>query len=50
MNCYNNINVVGTSASGKSTYSKELAAMLDVQYIEMDLLFWKPNWEESNHT
>lgn len=50
MSSYNNINVVGTSASGKSTFSKELAAMLGVQYIEMDLLFWKPNWEESNHT
>ncbi len=47
---YKNINVVGTSASGKSTFSKELAAKLNVQYIEMDELFWKPNWEESNNS
>ena len=33
--------------SGKSTFSKELAATLNVQYIDMDELFWKPNWEES---
>ena len=47
MNFYKNINVVGTSASGKSTFSKELAATLSIQYIEMDALFWKPNWQES---
>ena len=23
---------------------------MNVQYIEMDELFWKPNWEESNNS
>lgn len=50
MSSYININVVGTSASGKSTFSKALAAKLNVQYIEMDQLFWKPNWKESNNS
>ncbi len=45
-----NINVIGTSASGKSTFSKVLAEKLNVRYIEMDALFWKPNWQESNNS
>ena len=42
------INVVGTSGSGKSTLCKKLSAALDIPYIEIDRLFWKPNWIESN--
>ena len=38
------INVVGTSGSGKSTISKKLAENLGVPYIELDALFWGPNW------
>ena len=38
------INVVGVSGSGKSTFSKNLAAILDAPYVEMDRLFWGPNW------
>lgn len=41
------INVVGTSGSGKSTFSRSLANSLKYPYIEMDALFWKPNWQES---
>lgn len=40
------INVVGTSGSGKSTFSKKLADALNVQYIEMDQIYWKKNWSE----
>ncbi|BCN26019.1 adenylate kinase [Vibrio alfacsensis] len=40
------INVVGSSGSGKSTFSQKLADTLDVTYIEMDELFWLPNWEQ----
>ncbi|WP_461534869.1 shikimate kinase [Spongorhabdus nitratireducens] len=39
------INVIGTSGSGKSTLSKRLASQLDIPYIEMDQLFWGPNWQ-----
>ena len=42
------INVVGTSGSGKSTFSRRLAAKLSYPYLEMDAMFWKPNWEESS--
>lgn len=41
------INVVGTSGSGKSTFSKHLAGKLSCPYYEMDSLFWKANWQES---
>ncbi|CRL43945.1 Shikimate kinase [Sodalis glossinidius str. 'morsitans'] len=42
------INVVGTSGSGKSTSSRRLATQLAIPYIEMDTLFWQPNWTPSN--
>lgn len=42
------INVVGNSGSGKSTFARKLSEFLDLPYVEMDRLFWKPNWQESN--
>ena len=42
------INVLGTAGSGKSTFSKLIAEKLSVSYIQMDELFWKPNWRESS--
>ena len=44
----NRINVVGTSGSGKSTFSRQLSALLKYPYLEMDSMFWKPNWTESS--
>ena len=41
------INVVGTSGCGKSTVSKRIAERLNVPYIQLDELYWKPNWAES---
>ncbi|SEG06252.1 shikimate kinase [Vibrio hangzhouensis] len=41
------INVVGTSGSGKSTFSRMLADKLNYPHLEMDAMFWKPNWQES---
>lgn len=38
------INVVGTSCSGKTTLARELARRLDVPHVELDALFWGPNW------
>ncbi len=43
----NKVNVIGTTGSGKSTFTRSLAAKLNVACIEMDKLFWKPNWEET---
>jgi adenylate kinase family enzyme len=42
------INVVGASGSGKTTFSKELAQKLNIEYIEMDRLYWKNDWRGSS--
>ncbi|CAI8691265.1 toxin [Burkholderia cepacia] len=36
--------VVGTSGSGKSTFSSALAAAAGCPYIELDQLYWGPDW------
>jgi adenylate kinase family enzyme len=38
------INVVGTSSSGKTTFCRKLSNILSIPHIEMDALFWGPNW------
>lgn len=43
---FSRVNVVGTSGSGKSTFSTELAAKLGHPRVEMDALFWEPNWTQ----
>lgn len=40
------INVVGTSASGKTTFSKALAQKMGAPHIEMDALNWQSNWQQ----
>ncbi len=42
------INVVGTSAVGKTTFSRKLADKLNLKYIELDDLFWLNDWQESS--
>lgn len=39
------INVVGTSGVGKSTLARRLAQELSLPYIEMDVLYWLPEWQ-----
>ena len=36
--------VVGSSCSGKSTLGERLASLLGVPFVELDALYWKPNW------
>ena len=36
--------VVGTSGSGKTTVARQLAAALDVTYVELDALNWEADW------
>lgn len=43
-----NIFVVGISGSGKSTLGKYLAKKLDYRYLELDAIFWLPNWTKRN--
>jgi adenylate kinase family enzyme len=38
------INIIGTSGSGKTTFGRELADILKIPFIEMDAIFWGPNW------
>lgn len=39
------IAVVGTSCAGKTTLAAKLAQRLNLRHIELDALFWEPNWE-----
>lgn len=40
--------MVGTSGSGKSTFAREFAELLNLPFYEMDQLFWKSDWHESS--
>jgi len=39
--------VIGTSSTGKSTLAEQLATLIDGTFIELDALFWLPEWQES---
>jgi adenylate kinase family enzyme len=41
--------VLGITGSGKSTLARELSDILGFNYIELDNLNWKPNWEMASH-
>ena len=36
--------VIGTTSSGKSTLAKRLSGQLDLDFIELDALYWQANW------
>ena len=38
------INVVGTTCTGKTTLARRLSEVLRIPHVEMDALFWGPNW------
>ncbi|MEO8540112.1 MAG: hypothetical protein ABI577_10270 [bacterium] len=40
------IQVVGPSCAGKSTLAGELSERFELEFLELDALFWKPNWTE----
>lgn len=40
--------ITGTTGSGKSTLAKKLAKKLNCPHIQLDSLFWKPNWQEAS--
>ena len=41
---YKKLIVVGTTSSGKSTLAEHLAIKLKLEYVELDALYWQPNW------
>lgn len=36
--------VIGTSCAGKSTFARKLAHLRNVPHVELDQLFWGPDW------
>ena len=38
--------VIGTSGSGKTTFARQLSALLGVKHIEIDAINWLENWQE----
>jgi len=42
------INIIGTTGSGKSTLALTLSEKLGYPYVQMDQLFWKPDWQETS--
>jgi adenylate kinase family enzyme len=41
------ISVIGTSGSGKTTFAKQISQHLAIPHIELDALYWEPNWVEA---
>ena len=36
--------VIGTSSTGKTTFARRLASTLGSPHVELDALYWGPNW------
>src|SRR6266498_4321667 len=42
---YKRVVIVGVTSSGKSTLAERLAKRFSMDYIELDTLYWEPNWQ-----
>lgn len=40
--------IIGTTGSGKSTLAKAMSEKLNLPYVQLDFLYWKPNWQGSS--
>lgn len=38
------IHIIGTPGAGKTTLARRLSSLLDLNFIELDSLFWGPHW------
>jgi adenylate kinase family enzyme len=38
------ISVIGTSGAGKTTFARQISQRLSIPHIELDYLYWEPNW------
>ncbi|HET9426121.1 MAG TPA: DNA topology modulation protein [Gemmatimonadaceae bacterium] len=38
--------IIGSGGAGKSTFARELGALLGLPVIHLDQLYWKPGWEK----
>lgn len=47
LNRLKRIVVVGDSGTGKTVLARQLAQRLDLSHIELDALFWEPNWTKT---
>lgn len=41
------IMIIGSSGSGKSTFSRKLGEKLNIPVYHLDLYFWRPGWVET---
>ncbi|MBA9086239.1 adenylate kinase family enzyme [Fontibacillus solani] len=41
------IMIIGSSGSGKSTFSRKLGEALNITVYHLDVYFWKPGWVET---
>ncbi|MNW47031.1 topology modulation protein [compost metagenome] len=41
------IMIIGSSGSGKSTFSRKLGEALNISVYHLDVYFWKPGWVET---
>ena len=39
------VSVVGGTGSGKTTFGRELARIMDVPFTELDAIVWQPDWK-----
>ncbi len=40
--------VIGVSGSGKTTFAGQIARKLSLPHIELDALYWEPDWQASS--